>query len=93
MESTESAAGSLSYAGSSLFGSLGLVEDDGLDRAEGSARPPTSPTMFANYNQYGLWESITGDLFSSSLRDSDVHHARQRSAEACGAAPGGRRAA
>jgi RNA recognition motif-containing protein len=85
MESTESAAGSFSYAGSSgfaSFGSLGLVEDDGLDRAEGSARPPISPTMFANYNQYGLWDSITGDLFSSSSRDSDVHHARQRSAEA-----------
>ena len=84
MESTESATGSLSYAGSSgfaSFGSLGLFEEDGLGRAEGAVRPPISPRMFANYNQYGLWDSITGDLFSSSSRDSDVHHARQRSAE------------
>ena len=89
MESTESTTGSFSYAGSSGFaslGSLGLFEDDSLDgvpsgRANAAGRPPISPRMFANYNQYGLWDSITGDLFSSSSRDSDVHHARQRSAE------------
>ena len=89
MESTESTTGSFSYAGSSgfaSFGSLGLFEDDSLDgvpsgRANAAGRPPISPRMFANYNQYGLWDSITGDLFSSSSRDSDVHHARQRSAE------------
>lgn len=43
--------------------------------------PPISTTMFANFNQYGLWDSITGDLFSSEGRDSEVHHARQRSAD------------
>ena len=44
-------------------------------------RPPISTTMFANFNEYGLWDSITGDLFSSEVRDSEVHHARQRSAD------------
>jgi RNA recognition motif-containing protein len=37
--------------------------------------------LFSGLNQYGLWDSITGDLFSIASRDSDVHHARQRSAD------------
>ena len=75
-------------------GSLGLHElrlDEGVAPGDGEGerereggrleRPPISTTMFANFNQYGLWDSITGDLFSSEVRDSEVHHARQRSAD------------
>lgn len=91
MESTESTTGSRTksygYAGPSgfaSFGSLGLFEGgslDGVEKGDGTGRPPISPRELANYNQYGLWDSITGDLFSSSSKDSDVHHARQRSAD------------
>jgi RNA recognition motif-containing protein len=53
----------------------------GDDSVEAVARQVMPSTMLASYNRYGLWDSISGDLFSSASGDSDVHHARQRSAD------------